>query len=383
MDLRDLRRKNLELGILNSIAQDLNREVALDKALNATLEQTVKLMELETGWIWLFDPDSNTARVAATFNLPPALLQNPDSMKGWCYCIEKYLTGQLEMPSNISEITCTRLKDLVEGTAGLRFHATVPLISRSGKIGLMNVVSPEMQELSEDKLRLLYTIGDMLAIAIERARLFENSQKAGRVQERNRLAREIHDSLAQGLSAISLKLEALEALLESGAASEKVRDLARQSLELTRYNLEEARRSVLDLRVTPLQDNDLGQALDQLLNAFLETTPLIGSVVIEGSPKPLPVRMETGLYRMAQEALENVRKHARASKLTLVISYAPDSVTLAIEDDGVGFNPDAPSGDGFGLTGLQERARLLQGKLQIRSQPGQGTRITVFLPITH
>ncbi|MCZ2099479.1 MAG: histidine kinase [Anaerolineae bacterium] len=112
---------------------------------------------------------------------------------------------------------CTRLQGLEVGSDGLRYHASVPLYHHNKRVGVLNVVSADWRELSEDDLRLLNTVGDMLSIAIERAQLFANSIQLGAAEERNRLAREIHDTLAQGLTAIALQLETADALLESGS----------------------------------------------------------------------------------------------------------------------------------------------------------------------
>ena len=166
----------------------------------------------------------------------------------------------------------------------------------------MNVASPEWRGLSSDDLRLLYTIGDLLSIAIERSRLFDRSARIGAAEERNRLAREIHDTLAQGLSATSLQLESTEALLESGSA-DKARDPLRRALELTRSNLEEARRSVLDLRAAPLEGRPLSEALEELLNRWSAETGVAARYRAVNRGHPLPPSVEALLYRVCQEAL--------------------------------------------------------------------------------
>ncbi len=374
MDIHQLRRRNKELSILNAIAQELNRELSLEKAMQSTLERVVSLLELKTGWIWLFTPEGDAAYVAASYNLPPILHDQPELLTGTCYCIERYLSDDLDKAFNISEITCSRLKNLTEGTADLRYHASVPLFASKHKIGILNVLSAQSQELSDSNLQLLYTIGDMLGIAIERARLFGQSHQMGIIEERNRLARELHDTLAQDLTAISLKLETISALWDSDQP-DKLQSILQQTQDLTRRSLEEARRSVLDLRATPLEDRSLVEALEQLLQQANKDGGVAVHFEVVGTYRALPMRKETGIYRIAQEAINNVLKHAAAAQLVLSIAYQPEYLELSIQDDGRGFEPDVGPDLGYGLVGISERVNLLGGKLEIQSSPEIGTLI--------
>lgn len=376
--MHQLQQRNQELSILNAIAQGLNKAVELDKALDATLKQTVHLLNLQTGWIWLTNAENETTYIAASYNLPPVFYDKPQLLNGTCYCIDKYLKDNLENASNISEITCTRLKNLSEGTKGLRFHASVPLFGRKDKIGIMNVVSEDSQQLSESQLQLLYTIGDMLSIAIERARLFENSKRLGVAEERNRLAREIHDTLAQGLSGIVLKLETVQALFESGKI-EKIDDLLSQTLDLTRNNIEEARRSVLDLRASPLEGNNIIEAIEKLVFDTINSEGIEGEFEVVGTYRKLEMRIELGLFRIAQEAIRNIIKHANANHFWLRILFKNDGIILTIEDDGKGFEANLQV-KGFGLVGITERVHLLKGKIEIDSEKGKGSAMSIEIP---
>ncbi|NTU82138.1 MAG: GAF domain-containing protein, partial [Chloroflexales bacterium] len=221
-DQDSLARRSRELSILNTIAAALNREIDLGRALETALAHVASLCGLRTGWVWLLD-EAGEATLAASRNLPPALAEAPERMCGSCYCLDTFRAGAMGGAANISIITCTRLKGLVEGTEGLRFHASVPLYAHGRPLGVLNVASPDWQSLAPEELRLLYTVGDLLGIAVERARLFGRSAALGALEERNRLARELHDTLAQGLAAITLRLEAADALLEAGAPTAQAR----------------------------------------------------------------------------------------------------------------------------------------------------------------
>src|SRR5690606_17547734 len=232
-----LQRRNRELTILNEIAKVLNRSVDLDEALRETLARMVSFFELHTGWIWLLHEESGEPYLAAAQHLPPGLANNPERMEGSCYCLDTFRAGDLSGAANVNIITCSRLKKLVSGTEGLRYHASIPLYAQEKKLGVLNVVSADWDELSAEDLRLLYTVGDLLGMAIERIRLYSRSVQLGAAEERNRLAREIHDTLAQGLTAVALQLESADALLEGEAPPERVQRAIQQALQLTRANL--------------------------------------------------------------------------------------------------------------------------------------------------
>lgn len=377
-----LRRRNRELEILNAIADALNRPVDLRESLRIALAKVAELLGLDTGWVFLLDEESGAPYLAAAQNLPPALANAPKRMTGSCHCLDTFRAGDLNGAANVNVITCSRLKWLLSGTEGLRYHSTIPLYASGRKLGVMNLASRDWREISGADLRLLYTIGDLLGIAIERAQLFAQSVRLGALEERNRLAREIHDTMAQGLAAAAMQLETADALLESGSPPDRVRPAVAKALELTRSSLEEARRSVLDLRAAPLEGRNLAQALGDLLRRWRTEQGARAHLEVTGGARALPARIEAGLYRIAQEALNNVAAHAAARRVVLRLVISPERIGLAIEDDGRGFDAGSASGGRHGLVGMNERARLLGGTLGIASDPGQGTRIEVDIPLS-
>ena len=129
------------------------------------------MLNLETGWIWLVQADVKSVYLAASYNLPPALSNHPERLSGWCFCIEKYLSNDISKARNISEITCSRLKNIKSGTRDLKFHATIPITAQRKKTGLINLVSKESQQLDEQQLALLNTIAELIGISIQRTRV--------------------------------------------------------------------------------------------------------------------------------------------------------------------------------------------------------------------
>ena len=239
----------------------------------------------------------------------------------------------------------------------------------------MNVTGPEWRKLTTDELRLLSTIASQVGIAIERARLAENATRLARAEERTRIAREIHDTLAQGLTAIALNIEGAIRQLET--RPDKARERLDRALAMARENLEDARRSVTDLRASSqLEGKPLAEALAGLARSFTSDTGV-------------PVRVqalhtESELFRIAQEALTNVRKHAHAHEVELVLRRRGPTISLSVRDNGEGFaqRPSVRRPDAHGLVGMRERAKLLGGRLQVSSAAGKGTRVTARVPAT-
>ena len=385
-EARRLRRGNRELAMLNRIAESLSRSVDPHDAVQTTLAQMADLFGLRTGWVWLLREGSDQSYLAAARNLPPGLANYPRRMEGWCYCLDTFRQGDMAGAANVNIITCTRLKALVNDADGLRYHASVPLYaSRGEKLGVLNLASPDWRELSTDDLRLLHTVGNLLSIAIERARLYARSVELGALEERTRLARELHDTVAQSLTATALQLESADALLDAGhdtdLRAERIHTAVRQALELTRATLEEVRRSVMDLRAAPLE----GQSLAQALRDLAKREPLLHGVrlrvSITGANHPLPQRLESAIYRIVQEALTNIARHAQAQRASVRLVITPQQVRCVISDNGRGFDPTQTPANRFGLIGISERAKLLGGTLRIQSSPGAGAVVEFTIPL--
>jgi two-component system, NarL family, sensor kinase len=384
--------KNRELAILYDIAGYLNHRVDVHEALQEVLARVTDLLDLQTGWVWLLN-EQEQPYLAAARALPPYLGEHRERMTGSCMCLDMFLGGYLDGAANINVLRCSRLKNAEKSSdpsaMGLRFHASVPIYAGDTRIGVLNVASEDWRELKTEELQLLHIISDQIGLAIQRARLSaEHTRAATRlatIEERNRLAREIHDTLAQGLAAITLQLETADALTQT--RPKRAQEAIQRALSLARSNLEEARRSVLDLRAAPLQDHTLPEALAALVTDNGRTD---GGIDIQFSVQPatafpvLPTRVEVALYRIAQEALENTRKHAQARHVLLEICADENQVHMAIQDDGQGFDPEDMARNveqgHYGVAGMNERVKLLGGSFCIQSEPGEGTIIVVNVP---
>ena len=198
-------------------------------------------------------------------------------------------------------------------------------------------------------------------------------------RERHRIAREIHDTLAHTLSALAVQLEAIRTLWASEPDS--ARTMVERSLATTRAGLSETRRTLQALRASPIEDLGLVLALRNLAEDAVARTDVAMTLDLPSEPLTVPPEVEHGIYRIAEEALANVVRHADARKLALVLQARDDQLELRVRDDGRGFDvPKAPDAT-FGLRGMHERAKMLGGALSVESVPGKGTTVKFSVPL--
>jgi two-component system NarL family sensor kinase len=268
---------------------------------------------------------------------------------------------------------------------------SVPMLVKGRVVGVLNVHSRRPRDYGPQQLALLRGVADLVARSVEKAglhrRLAEREEMleafAARTVEaqeldRRRLAGEIHDGISQRLVSLWYHLLAAEDAAASGPPSTLAGELA-AAKALTTAALDETRAAIAGLRPTVLDDLGLGPGLESLARSV----PGL-ALELDVAPERLPPHVEMALYRIAQEALQNVVKHAGASRVRLSLGRGPEGVRLAVEDDGVGFDSDAEGGAGersaYGLVGMGERAELIGARLTVSSWPGRGTSVEVLVP---
>jgi two-component system NarL family sensor kinase len=378
-------RASAELATLTALAQALSGPADLTQSLQAALTTVADVLGLETGWVWLLDEQSAEPRLAAQRALPQALRDHPDAMHGDCFCLKTFRAGDLRGAANVNVVWCSRLAVLIdddraEDVGRLQCHASVPLVVGDRRLGMLNVASRDWRVLSDAELSLLTTAGALVSLAVERSRLEAASARAFAAEERNRLAREIHDTLAQGLAALTMQLEVADTLADQGADDARLGGAVNRALALARATLDEARRSVLDLREAPLEGQTLTEALVGLATRGGDGRPRVDVVATDVGHVTLAPALAGGLYRIAQQAVANAMQHAGASRIAVRLTHEAGVLSLRIEDDGHGFAPGSVPTDRFGLVGMRERARLLGGTLVVESAPDAGTVIDVRVP---
>jgi len=264
-----------------------------------------------------------------------------------------------------------------------RSELAVPIRAKDKVTGVLNVESDRVDAFDQSDLVVLQSLAHQTGAAIENARLYEQAQQLAVVEERNRLARELHDAVTQTLFSASLIAETLPALWESD--QEEGRRLLGELRQLSRGALAEMRTLLLELRPAALLEASLGDLVRQLCEAVTGRTGTPVTVTIDGQ-RALPDDVHVALYRIAQEALNNVVKHARASEVAVSMRCASPaggdetgpSVELQVSDNGVGFDSSDVEPGELGLGIMHERAQHIGATLMMESQPGRGTQVTVL-----
>jgi signal transduction histidine kinase len=219
---------------------------------------------------------------------------------------------------------------------------------------------------------------EKLLLANERLRQYAlRIEDQATLQERNRIAREIHDALGHALTAQSIQLENAQLFLPPDA--EKTASFLQEAKQLGSRALQEVRRSISTLRADPLQGQSLETAIAKAVNEFRQTSGILPDYTIELS-QPIPTEISTALYRIIQESLTNIYKHSAATQVSIHLRESLKAIHLQIDDNGQGFNPERNT-TGFGLQGMRERTAALGGQFFLVSQPGKGCRITVSIPL--
>jgi PAS domain S-box-containing protein len=290
----------------------------------------------------------------------------------------------LEVLRERKELPKTMPTQIVEDIVKVfRALLTVPIMIGENAYGTLSLYYRDARPVSQEDIGLAQTMADQAALAIDAARLREQAKTSAAAEERNRLARELHDSVTQNLYSVTLYAEAAARLLAAGAidmATEHLRDLRDTSQEALR----EMRLLIFELRPMDLQKMGLAGAINARLQA-VETRGGIQARLIQEGVEYAPLlspALQEEIYHIAQETLNNTLKHARAKRVTVVLNYGPRVARMQVRDDGQGFAPEAAAeGGGLGLRGMRERAARIHGCLTIESAPGAGTTVTVEAPV--
>ena len=367
----------------------LTSDSPLDTFLGHVLKTTVDQLEAVGGTLWFPDQASGTARlhleyvqgqmVNARNSSHPAVLFPPPiggvplstfpDRRAETYLLCYEVAG---MPDeNRAYIMSLGVKSLL----------TVPMVLGQETVGWICIRSTRVDhDTMKSQIRVAEALAGQATLAMQMARLSETARQSAVLEERNRIARDIHDTLAQGFTGVVVNLEASSrALKKDDQALAAVH--IEHARELAQHGLAEARQSVQALRPHPPDDASIQTELQALAALLQETGAVQAKFECTGEARSIAPEVWTEMIRIAQESTTNVLKHAQANNVNIALAYEPHSLSLTVSDDGLGFELTPDAHDGFGLIGMQERAKRIGARLQIQGRPGQGTRILLSVPL--
>jgi PAS domain S-box-containing protein len=364
----------------------------IDEVLGHVLTVVTQVLEGTVSTLWLRDRDDETAKLHLVFQ-DGHLVRGAESghrLAGQTLSLSRqdlfvFAVFRRGRPVWHEVATSEALDEAARSylqEQGVKALLGIPLILADEAIGAIVVRFSELRQFGSVELELAQGLAQQATLALQLTRLAEQGRKAAITEERNRMAREIHDALAQGFTGVLIQLQAAKQVL-NGAHPEATRHLE-SAIALARVGLTEARRSVQGLRPQLLSDGNIVTALDRLVRQLGTDSLVRIRFSSNGDARRLtwPPDIESNLLRISQEAIANAMKHSGANEINVRLSAGPEAVQLAIEDNGGGFDPHVNSlSRGFGLISMQERADRIGGDLTILTKPGAGTKVHLLLPI--
>jgi signal transduction histidine kinase/predicted hydrocarbon binding protein len=378
---------------LRDIIRMINSNLPLDTFLDRAVQLAAERMDAAACALHRFDVSNRIISQLTNYGMPDAFpkgdarrFEDLKLLGGIDYLAASFqrkptYTNYPPLPQRVAEIE--RDASLPEAIKQKRIalrerfaaSLSVPLFIQEEIYGGMVFYYTEPQKFSDEQVQLALTFAEQVALAIENAQLSQQVRRSAVQAERSRLARDLHDAVTQTLFSASLIAEVLPKLWERDA------QMGREKLEelraLTRGALSEMRTLVLELRPGMLVEVDLGDLMRHLANAFTGRTRLPANLTVNGSSDP-PLGVKETFYRVAQEALNNVAKHADASQVSIHLERSEFEAQLIVQDDGRGFDMSATTAENLGLRIMRERAEGAGARLNIQSDPREGTRIELF-----
>lgn len=388
---KGLRQKAIsQLEAVGAITAIVTASLDLERILNDALEKVLEVTDNEAGLIFVLDPSARELALVASRGVAEESVRGLDRLKlGEGFCGRVAMSGEAMIVQDASQDPW--LTGLAVQQEGLYGQVITPLKSKDQVQGVLAVATRRSRQFLPHDVDFITAIGNQIGVAIENARLYENLRfyvhEITRAQEneRKRIARELHDETIQMLIFISRRLEVLATLPEQSPGTVKPHlESLRESIGDT---LRDLRRFVQYLRPPTLDHLGLVAALEGLTDDLEVQNGIEAEVSVTGTVRRLaPEDTELVLFRIAQEALNNVRRHSGASRVMVQVAFCPDRVRMVIEDDGHGFyvperTSDLVSAGKLGLVGMHERTRTLGGTLTVQSEPEQGTVVVVDVPL--
>jgi signal transduction histidine kinase len=367
-----------QLEALYRADDELSRHLRLDDVLQSLVNISVELMHADKGSLLVWDDQREKMYARATYGFKPETVAIMSFSKG------QGLAGKVALSGEPAIVEDTRLDGRVTPAIieaeKIRGIMQIPIRVAGEVFGTFSADYLQPHRFTEQEKRLLSAFAQRAGLAIEKARLFEREEQIAIMQERNRLARDLHDSVSQSLYGLSLYAEVASQLLKSGDV-ERIDQNLRELKAMALNALGEMRLLIYELRPSAFEEEGLVAAIQTRLDAVEGRVGLVTNFVVKGEVS-LPLQVEEGLYRITQEALNNVLKHAQAKSVAITLSQDKNMVHLEVADDGVGFDAVKACEAGcMGLHSMKERAQEMDAEFEIISQLGSGARVIVRRPV--
>lgn len=378
----ETQRRRQEAEALYAVGMEISRLSKIEEILKLVAEKARELLEADAALVSLVEPATEEIVVRAWSGLQVGALAGVRLKTGQGLSGRVVATGQVVMTEDyLVDPSLTHELDPLVREEGLRAHLSVPITAGERVLGALTVARRTTRRFHEEDVALLARIAYHAAIAIENARLYEQVQSLAILEERDRIAREMHDGLGQVLGYLNLKTKVLEDLLTSGR-NEEVREELIQMRRAIQDAYADVRQSILSLRTPSTYPQGIVSAVEEFLERFQQQTGVEVSLEVSGEKVTVPPTTGTQILRIVQEALTNVRKHAGCDRARVRIEGLQGSVRITVEDEGVGFDVSAALAERghYGLVTMRERAESVGGKLEIVSAPGKGTKVIVTVP---
>jgi PAS domain S-box-containing protein len=376
---RELERRATALAAIGA-------SMAYAGSLKATLEglarKVVQAIGIQACLLWVFDEERKCPFVGGTYGLPAGYVAAVDAL--WRSGVTPPSARAFESRQIVVDRTYRqRLLDPAFAAQHEYIRAApwdtlvyVPLIYREEAVGTLVCYYPAGADPGQAEISFLNAVAVQAAVVVENARLYERAQEAAVLEERQRLSRELHDSVSQALYSIALGAKTAHALLSPGSAVIEPLEFV---LAQTERGLAEMRALIFELRPEALEQEGLAAALQRQINAVQARHQIVVMTTLCEEPD-VPLAVKEAVYRIAQEALHNIVKHANARSAEVRLEYGAEQFTLDVSDDGAGFDPGEEFPGHLGLRTMRERAMRLGGTLDIESGPSAGTRVRVHIP---
>ena len=368
-----------ELATVNDLASVASRSLDLRTILVDSLATTLAALEVSTGCALVEGPESGTPEIVTCQNADQSLTETLLAYANRDWRSRETEADPVPLIVHTRETLEAASQADSEGfaRAGFPTLASVPLLSKDRVLGLLYLLGPTAWDPGEDECRLLAAVGRQVGVAVDNARLYAQAEQSAAATERNRLARDLHDAVSQTLFSATLIAEVLPRIWDKDPEQGRAR--LEELRRLTRGALAEMRSLLLELRPTALEEAELADLLRQLAEANAVRSRIQIDLSLEGG-EHVPNNLKVPVYRIVQEALNNVIKHSDAQHASVRLVADDQGVRLAVSDDGKGFDPAAVTSDHLGLSIMSERARALEGELELETAPGEGTRVLVTWP---